>query len=390
MDYKNSVAFVVGEASGDVHAALLLDSIKRSFEKNNEICPHFFGITGEHLRLRQVESIENIQNLSVMGLVKVVLKYAEIRKIYFKVLAEIKKRKPKLVIFIDFPGFNLRLLEAVSHLGIACIYHIPPQVWIHGFLRIEILKKYTKFVNCVYPFENEFLKLHGCSSSFYGNPLANEIFKFEKENSSIVSNKNHIALLPGSRIGEIHSIFPVMINSFVELLKTNLKLEAFIPVAPTIGTEYLKNFLVQHLKSIHVENLDLKFHFVQNKIYTVLKECHYAFVCSGTASFEAAISKTPHCIVYKCGYLNYTIGKMIVKSPFIGLANLCRNEKIVPEFLQSDCTVFNLTEHAKNIFENKNNCRDMMISQFEKLRQQFLGVSFDDFGKKIRDLIHTQ
>lgn len=155
---KGGICIVAGEASGDAQAALLVKALKDEIQARNLPFKHFWGSVGPLMRSEGVESIINVEELAVFGLTEIISHYSTISSCYKKILNEIKIRQPDAVILVDYPGFNLRLLQDIYALGITTIYHIPPKAWSHGARRTEILKENCHLVTSILPFETNFLK----------------------------------------------------------------------------------------------------------------------------------------------------------------------------------------------------------------------------------------
>ncbi len=370
----------VGEASGDMYAAEL---VKRLPDFN------WYGITGSKLRSLNVKSIQNIENIAVVGITEVLPKYLEIRKTFKKAVEELKKDTDTLIV-IDFPDFNLRLLEEAKKLNKKTIYFIPPQVWAWRKGRIKKIVEYADLIISIFPFEKDLYQPYIKNENqffFTGHPLLDIVKVEETEESfrkklNIEKNKTIFGLLPGSRDSEIKRNLPIMLETASLLIKDFPNLHFVIPVHKTrleLTKEIVKNFNLP-INIITEENFKYPSYEVMNKAY-------FSIITSGTATLEASIIGNPFCIVYKTSNLTYFIGKLLVSIDFIGLPNIIAGKEIVKEFIQNDFNSINLHQHIVSILKNK--------SKYENIKEELNKVhnklgkkgALDRISQKIREFI---
>ncbi len=368
---QGGVCIVTGEPSGDVQASLLLAELKKQLP--NE--PHFWGIGGQYLKKNGFECVSDIEELSVMGASEVLQQYLQISKTYKNILFEIQKRQPKVIILVDYPVCNLKLAERVTELGFKVIYYIPPKVWSHGISRVQKLKKYTNLLISILPFEEAFFHSYSIPTKFVGNPLYDEVNRYLSSHTDTVlktKNKQIIGILPGSRKPEILRLLPLMLESFIELNKKNSNTVAYVAVAKNLSKSYVENIFINTCKQLNISpaTVSEKVYFIENNTYEVIQNADYAWVCSGTATLEVGLFKTPMSAIYKVSSLTAFIARIIIKVPYVSLVNLCLNKAIIPEFLQTDATVNNLVNHASQILNDVSE-RKKMITGFEELRKLF-------------------
>lgn len=378
----NNICVITGEASGDAQGALLVHALKNELKNI-----HFWGSTGPLLANEQVETIVSIEELAVMGIFEVIPKYLTISKSYKKILDEIKVRNPMAVIFIDYPGFNLRLLQDVYNLGITTIYHIPPKAWSHGTKRTQLLKKYSYLVTSILPFEIGFFKSNHVNIKFIGNPLKDKIDQYIQENPA-KKEVYKIGLLPGSRENEIKKLLPILIESFIELNKAESKVFAHIPIAPTISKNFLEKIILEIKNDFKLtdEWFREKIKIGYGNAYEVLNSCEYAWVCSGTASLETAFFATPMSVMYKVSPLTAFLAKKYLKIKYVSLVNLCTNRETVPEFLQQNASAKNLIDHALFMLKNKD-AKQKMITELNAIKDMFPPYAARNAAKEITDCI---
>ncbi len=391
MTKKNAnLCIVSGEASGDAQGALLIKALKEELELTSGVSiSSIWGAAGPHLEKEGVEKLVDIEDLAVMGLAEILPKYLKISSAYKILRDQILIRKPIAVIFIDYPGFNLRLMREVYNLGITTIYHIPPKAWSHGEKRTELLRQYCYLVTSILPFETNFFKEKNVNVKFIGNPLKDSIDKFMAKNPTAKA-EHKIAILPGSRENEIKKLLPILIEAFVELHKTENQLEAYIPIAINVSKKFVFSLIADIKKALLIDN-----EWFENKIkigfgnaYSVLNECSYAWVCSGTASLEAAFFKIPMSVMYKISPITAFFAKRFLKIKYVSLVNLCTNKETVPEYLQENANAKNLIDHALFILKNKT-AKQKMIQELEEIRAMFPSHAVINAAKEIANCIHN-
>ena len=308
-------------------------------------------------------------NMAVVGLTEVVERLHTIVKAANTMKSALKTLHPDLLILIDYPDFNLYLARIAKRLGIPVLYYISPQVWAWRSGRVRKIARRVDRMAVILPFEEAFYRRRGLNVDYVGHPLLDEFESSIQVRSSNVQGpllqgateiqNPVIGLLPGSRRDEIKNLLPVMIRS-AEILKARYPdIRCLLPLAKTIERDYVDKF-------IRETPLNIEIH--QNDIYTVLKNCHIALVASGTATLDTAIMGVPMVVVYKVSPFSYWLGKMLVKVPYIALANLVAQEKVVPELIQGDVTPERLASEALSLLENQL-IRNAMTAKLENVRK---------------------
>lgn len=366
-----SVCLVAGEASGDKQAALLVAALQNRWRGIGKL--DFWGVAGPEMRAVGVRDFFQSENLAVMGLVEVVSHYFEISKLYKNLLAEIEKQKPDVLIVVDYPGFNMRLIADVFGLGVKVFYHIPPKVWAHGAARVEKLAAYSHLVTCILPFEEDVLRNAGVVAKFIGNPLFDSCEKVlaatqKKQASPYTANSEFlIGLCPGSRKNEINYVLPALVTAFQVLVKIAPHAKAVLPVAHTLDRNWLKEKIRALCPNAEFIN---RIELSTEPFAEVVSKCDYAWVCSGTATLETAFLRVPHSIVYIMNSFSFFVAKQIVRIPYIGLANWCAGKMVVPEFLQNDATPEHLVAHACELLLDEGK-RNEFLQGLDVVRARF-------------------
>ncbi|MDD5423534.1 MAG: lipid-A-disaccharide synthase [Candidatus Omnitrophica bacterium] len=338
-----NILIVAGEPSGDLHASNLVKDL-RSMQQGLS----FFGLGGELSKEAGVEVVFDISKLALVGAVEVVKNIATVGKAYKAVMSKIDAQKPDLAILVDYPGFNLRLAKALKKRSIPVVYYISPQIWAWGFDRIEIIKRCVKKMVVFFKFEEELYKKYGVDAEFVGHPLV-DIVKMTLPRDDVMKaydllkGKKTITLLPGSRSLEVKSFLPVMLSA-AGILNDKLKGAQFI-IARHPGLP-----LSLYEEAIGKSGLDAR--IATSDTYNIVGASDFAIVASGTATLETAMIGTPFVLMYKASFITYLLYKAVMRSPFLGLANIIAGKEVAPEFLQYDATPEKIAAKAFEIIED--------------------------------------
>ena len=337
---------IAGEASGDLHAANLVNEIIKLDQS-----AVFKGVGGEHMQKASVDILFGLDRLAFMGFYEVLKKLRTINQNFNEVKQSILTYKPDVIILIDYPGFNLRMAKWCKHHGFKVVYYIAPQIWAWNEKRVEIIKKNVDLVLCILPFEVAFYTKHNYTNAhFVGHPLLDCQWSLV-ESQWIETNQSSIALLPGSRKQEIIKLVPVYIE--VAKLYPN---EQFV-IAGISRLKHLYNYELP-------QNVIIKW----NSVDKILLQAKAAVVCSGTATLETALRNVPQVVCYKTSWLNYQIGKRLAKVDFISLPNLIADKKIITELIQQDCTVESIKTELDKLLNTSN--LNFYEALFEKIGEK--------------------
>jgi lipid-A-disaccharide synthase len=315
---KKKIYIIIGEASGDLHAANLISQLQT---KGDFDCA---GMGGELMKKAGVKILHDYREVNYMGFVDVIKHLRAILNKINILKKEIEIEKPDAVLLIDFPAFNLRIAKYCKKIGVKVIYYISPQIWAWKQSRVKQIKLNVDEMITILPFEKEFYKKFNVDVHYVGHPLLDALKKFPYNDAFIsklhekANGKKIIALLPGSRRSEISSKLPVMLA-----LADKYKDEYYFVVAGAPGAN----------KKLYAKCLyDIYF----GETYNILKSSFAALVTSGTATLETALHKVPQIVCYKTSEFNYQAGKRLVKVKYISLVNLILNKPAVTELIQRD------------------------------------------------------
>jgi lipid-A-disaccharide synthase len=356
---KRNIFIVTGEASGDLHAAKLVNDVHKLDPSIT-----FSGMGGINMQMAGVNMIIAFTDLAAMGLFDVLrhlAKFYSARKIIYKTLIN---DPPDLLILIDYSGFNLRLVKKAKQAGIRILYYITPQVWASRQRRVKTIRKYVDQLAVIFPFEVDFYKQFDIPVAFVGHPLTDTVYatmdrEFAKQEFALYPEYKTIGLFPGSRKGEIKRLLPVMLKS-AELLKETFPNIQFVLA---LASSLTKHDLAPYLKK---SNLDIK--IIKNQNHDAMQVCDAIIATSGTVTLEIALMNIPMVIIYKISPPFFPI-KAIINVPFIGLCNIIAGKEIVKEFLQQHANPKNISTEITHILADEN-YRNNMLAELKKIKPQ--------------------
>ena len=353
------VMIVAGEASGDLHGALL---VREMLAVNPTL--HFFGIGGNRMQEAGVKLLAHAADIAVVGVSEVFSKTAAFLRIIAKMRKSLDRLKPNLVILIDFPDFNLNIAaRAARKRGIRIFYYISPQVWAWREGRVEQIKKLVDEMAVILPFEVDFYAAHGFDVHYVGHPLR-DIVKTPftasqaRAHFGLAEDKTTIGLLPGSRNSEIQKLLPEMVEAARIISQKIPGTQYILPLADTLEEKTVAGFL---------SDSGLKVKIVAGHTYDVLACCDLAVVTSGTATLETGLMGVPMVIVYKVSLFSELIGRMIIRQQNIGLVNILAGKTVAPELIQRDARGPRIASEALAILQNREK-RQQIIRELGNIR----------------------
>jgi len=360
---------IAGEASGDLHGSNLIKALKKEDPSADIRC---WG--GDLMEKAGATLVKHYRDLAFMGFVEVLMNIRTIFKNIKFCKQDIEKFNPDVIIFIDYPGFNMRIATWAKQKGIPTHYYISPQIWAWKENRIKAIKRDVDKMYVILPFEKDFYETkHNFPVEFVGHPLIDAIHsrknisqeEFIKENN--LENKPIIALLPGSRKQEISKMLEIMLSVSDEFSDYQF----VIAGAPSQEYSFYQTFLKK--KNVH---------FVANKTYDLLSHSHAALVTSGTATLETALFKVPEVVCYKGSRISYEIAKRIITLKYISLVNLIMDKEVVKELIQNELNTKNLKAELQKILEPT--YRQKLLAEYDELEQKLGG---DGASEKTAKLI---
>ena len=360
---------IAGEASGDLHGSNLMKAL---LEEDPKAEIRFWG--GDLMQSVGGTLVKHYRELAFMGFVEVLFNLKTIFNNIKFCKKDIATFQPDAIIFIDYPGFNMRIAKWAKEQGIPTNYYISPQIWAWKENRIAAVKRDFDYLYVILPFEKEFYEVkHHFPVTFVGHPLIDAIHNqtvisrqdFIRENK--LEDKPIIALLPGSRKQEISKMLSVMLSGVGDFEDYQ-----FV-IAGAPSQDYA--FYLPFLKSKNV-------HFISNKTYELLSHATAALVTSGTATLETALFKVPEVVCYKGSWASYQIAKRIITLKYISLVNLIMDQEVVTELIQEKCNPKNIRIELQKILDPTH--RNELIANYSSLEEKLGGVGA---SKKTAQLI---
>ncbi len=337
------IFLIAGEASGDLHGSSFMRSLK-------ELCPYelrFHGIGGPLMIEQGLKAIYPMERLSVVGVTEVVRQGAHIFRAYRRVKRALKEIRPSLVVFIDYPGFNLKVLKLASQMGLSTMYYITPQVWAWKKRRVHLLRRFCSVAAVILPFEEPFLKRAGVNATFVGHPLVDTVRQTMEKGEFLRSlgldpKRPTLGLLPGSRAGELARHIPIMLETVSRIKRMGLGVQFIMPLT---RLDLLKR---EEREAIEKRGIIA----LEGKTYDAMGACDCLILASGTVTLEASILGVPHIVIYRLSAITYLLGRMLVKVPYVSLTNLIRGEAVVEEYIQHRATPENLAMAVERLFKD--------------------------------------
>jgi len=361
------IGIVAGEASGDLLGSEIVTALKKTF-------PHaeFIGVAGPRMQAVGVKSLFPLEKLSVMGFSEVIVKLKELLSLRNQVRNFFLENPPDVYIGIDSPDFNLPIECVLKKANIKTIHVNSPTIWAWRKNRIFKIKEAVNLMLVLFPFEPQYYEAENIPVKYIGHPLA-DIIPLESESKG---NKK-IALLPGSRKGEIKYIAPVILEAAKMLHEKYPEFSFISPMANNGVKEYFENIL----KSI-CPNLPLT--ITLGNAREVMAQSDYVVLASGTATLEAMLLKKPMVVVYKGSWLSYWIVRSLIKIKKVSLPNILSNENCVPELIQQDATPENIVKKLEEYFthpEKINYLKKRFTEIHQKLRCNSAERAAEAIGK---------
>lgn len=346
---------IAGEASGDLHASNLMKAL---LKEDPQAEFRFWG--GELMQNVGGTLVKHYRDLAFMGFIEVLFNLKTILNNIKFCKKDIETFQPDALIFIDYPGFNMRIATWAKQKGIPTHYYISPQIWAWKESRIKAIKHDVDYMYVILPFEKDFYEnKHQFPVEFVGHPLLDAIQDRKETNETTFRKENNldkkpiIALLPGSRKQEINTKLKVMlsvVDSFPDY-------QFVIAGAPSQDYSFYKTFLTN--KNVR---------FVSNKTYDLLSISHAALVTSGTATLETALFNVPEVVCYKGSWVSYQIAKRIITLKYISLVNLIMDKEVVKEIIQNDLNTKNVKTELTKILSGET--RQKMLENYSELKHK--------------------
>ena len=350
MESKKSIFISAGDPSADFPGKNLIAEIAK---RCNDI--EIFGLGGPLMQDVGLKPMADYRKLAVLGFWEIVPQFFYFRQLMNQCVAEIKKRQPRVIILLDYPGFNLRLARKVKSLGIPIVYYISPQVWAWGKKRVDHIRDLIDLMLVIFPFEEEFYHLKGIEARFVGHPLVDRYGEIPSQDIcrkrlEVAENKRLIAILPGSRTQEVKRMLPAMVAATDKLNRNLPDYQYIIGAVQNVDQGLYKNIVGER-----------KIDIVIGVTPCLMRAADLVITSSGTATIETAFFETPMVVIYKTGWLTYQIARQLIELDMIGMVNIVAGKKIVPELIQNEASPGNLAETVASILTDDKQYQDIKI-----------------------------
>ena len=359
------VLIVAGEASGDAHGARVVQEI---FRRNPDA--EVFGIGGEAMRTAGMDILYPANELSFMGFLEVFRHLPFIAKVRAGLLRKVDELRPQVALLIDYPGFNLSFARELKSRGIPIGYYVSPQVWAWARGRADRMRDLVDRMFVIFPFEVPIYQATGVPVEFVGHPLLEELehldepVSIEEEKAfrlrhGLDASAPIVALLPGSRVQEVTRILPILLDAMERL--RHVRAIAAVVAAPTVPIELYERFI--HDNAVPI---------ISGETHELQRVATCAVVASGTATLETALYRTPMVIVYRTSMVTYSIARLFIRIPYIGLVNIAVGRGAVPELVQRDFTAESVAREVELLLsdDSPQASRQKMVAAYDELRSR--------------------
>ena len=376
------IAIIAGEVSGDILGSRLITSLKKHYPNAT-----FEGIGGPEMQAAGFESLFPMERLSVMGFTEVFSRLPELFKIKKSLLQRWKQTPPDLFVGIDAPDFNLRIEKALHHEGILSVHYVSPSVWAWRESRVKKMKNNMDLMLTLFPFEVDFYKKHEIPAVFCGHPLADEIPLDAKpltarETLDLPKDKYILAVLPGSRMGEIKRLVPDFLEGLKQLHK---KHPDWLIVSPLINEKVKAEF--DKLKQTIAPDVPIT--YINKQSRTVMQAADQILMASGTAVLEGMLVGRPMVAAYRVAPITASIIRLfdMIKSKYFTLPNNLADEYLVPELIQDDITPESVFDRVNTQFSQDDEARQHMLKRFSDIHQQLRQNASDTAAEVLKSLL---
>ncbi len=355
-----TILFSAGESSGDQHAANMFLEIKKHQPDIKAI-----GMGGAKMAQAGVDIRYDSAGIGVIGVVEVLKHYGEIRRALTLMKWIIDTERPDLLVCVDYKEFNFKLASYAKQQGIKVLFYVSPQVWAWRAGRVKAYGKVIDMMAVIFPFEIPYYEAENVPVRYVGHPSVDKVHPQtskaeDRARFGLDAHKRVVGLLAGSRANEIKRLLPVMLAAAALLKAKFADCQFILPQADSISDELLANYLT---------DAPVKVTVIKQQPYNVIQCCDAVMTTSGTATLEIALLTVPMVICYKLSPLTYWLGRLLVKTPFIGLPNIVAGKSIVREFIQHEATANNLATEVERILMDRD-YRETMLENLRDVKQR--------------------
>lgn len=338
-----------GEASGDLYAGALVEAL-RSREPEVEV----FGLGSDRFQAAGGRLVGDFHNLAVTGLMEAVRVLPQSYAMYRKLVQAARDQQPDVLVLVDYPDFNFRLMGAVRRLGVPIVYYVSPQLWAWRAGRIQTMKALVDRVLPIFPFEEAMYVAEGMDVRFVGHPLIDLALSPEPREALIGElgldpARPIVALLPGSRRNELQRLVPVLAAAVPRIASAVVGTQFIVARAPNLPDSFFAPF----------QGSGAPVRIVEGRTDDVLAASDAVITASGTATVQTALHGKPMVVVYRLSPMTYKLGKPLVRVSMYSMVNLVAGERIVEELIQEACTPEAVAHEAVELLTNTDRVTDM-------------------------------
>ncbi|PPD04644.1 MAG: lipid-A-disaccharide synthase [Methylobacter sp.] len=349
-DQALKIMFSAGESSGDRHAANMFLELKQSL-------PNIQGMGMGSTKMAEagIKLTYDSTAIAVIGIVEVIKHYPEIKRALKLMQNTLIREKPDLLVCVDYKEFNYNLARFAKRHGIKVLFYVSPQIWAWREGRVKQYGKAVDMMAVIFPFETRYYEAEGIPVRYVGHPSVDKaITKLTKSDAlqqfGLSGQQAVVGILPGSRPNEIKRLLPVMLNAAEAIRQKLPSVQFILPQADSIADSLIQTYLNKSACHITV---------VKHQPYDVMQCCDAIITTSGTATLEIALFTVPMVIAYKLSPITYLLGRLLVKTPFIGLPNIIAGKAIVKELIQHHANAQGMAAEILHILENPDYAKTM-------------------------------
>jgi lipid-A-disaccharide synthase len=374
------VALIAGEASGDILGAGLMQALENRYPG-----ARFIGVGGEEMAQAGLTSLFPMEKLSVMGITEVLSHLPELLRLRKSLVRFLLEQRPDVVVGIDSPDFTLPIARRLHDQGLKTVHYVSPSVWAWRQGRIKGIKKSIDLMLTLLPFEARFYEEHDVPVAFVGHPLADRIpletdVAGARKALALDRDARILAVLPGSRGGEVGQLMPAFLDAMVALNHQDPTLQYVIPAANAARREQIQTLLNTQ------PNLPVS--LIDGQSRTVMAAADVVLMASGTATLEGLLLNKPMVVGYRVGAVTYAIVSRLIKSEFFSLPNLLCRQEMVPELLQSQLTTESIVAAVRRWFDQPEQAQALKI-QFQSVHQQLRGGASEKAAAAVARLLEA-
>lgn len=376
------IRLLAGEASGDLLGASLMRALKRRYP-----AARFSGIGGPNMIAEGMVSEAEMERLSVMGFFEPLKRLPELLAIRRRFVAQSLSLKPDLFVGIDSPDFNLPVARKLREQGIRTAHYVSPSVWAWRQKRVIKIKASVDLMLTLFPFETRFYAEHDVPAICVGHPMADEIALTivpaeYRQQLALAEEGPLLAVLPGSRKGEVKSLLPIFAPLMRELAERHPALRFVMPAANPAIRALLDTLLTPAMLGDAANRLTI----TEGESRAAMAASDAVLLASGTSTLEAMLLKKPMVMAYKLSAVTYSIVKHMISLPYFSLPNLLSQEHLVPEFIQGEAQPANMLPALEQALFDKA-LREQRIASFQRLHEDLQGSASEHAAEALSSLL---